>query len=297
MNSPLVSVVSMSLNSSRYIQETIDSVRSQSYQKIEHIIIDGGSTDGTLEIIKSYKNIICLSERETSDQPAFEASWKGFLLARGEFIIWLCMSDKIHNPDWIKNAVEALESERNASWCWGVSQTISENGCFGKVFESQFLEFQAPQKDDFFYYWLVSGHGVESNAVFRKKVFLRCMPRLGCQDWGNHPTLGLNFNLNSMGYQSITLPIIAYEGRIHDNQLNQTRSKSMHAVSVQYNSIRRKFFQRILLSGNHVFLSPDDLRLHSVKRKDLILKYIKFRIYLRLVKSFKKLTRKLLDEF
>jgi len=173
MKSPLVSVVSMSLNSSRYVKETIESVRKQSYQNIEHIIIDGGSTDGTLEIIKSYKNIICLSERETSDLPALEASWKGFRKAKGEFIIWLCVSDKLHDENWIATAVQALASDKCASWCWGLSQSFKENGTVSKVYESQFLEMIPPQKEDFFYYWLVTGLGVECNAVFRKNIFIK----------------------------------------------------------------------------------------------------------------------------
>ena len=117
MKKPLVSVVSMSMNSSQFIEETISSVRKQTYNNIEHIIIDGGSTDGTLKIIDSYKEVICVSEKETSDFPAFEASWKGFRKAKGEFIIWLCISDNLHDENWVATAVQELESDRNASWC------------------------------------------------------------------------------------------------------------------------------------------------------------------------------------
>lgn len=297
MKKPLVSVVSMSMNSSQFIEETISSVRKQTYNNIEHIIIDGGSTDGTLKIIDSYKEVICVSEKETSDFPAFEASWKGFRKAKGEFIIWLCISDNLHDENWVATAVQELESDRNASWCWGLSQAFTEDGCLGKVYESQFLEMIPPQKEDFFYYWLVSGFGVECNAVFRKNIFIKCMPELNCKIWRKHPTLGLNFNLNAMGYQCISLPIICYHGRIHDGQLNQTRKKDMDEVSIRYNILRKRFFLKTLFSKEHVFLSPKNSKIHSVKRSVLILNYLKYKFYFRLIKSFRKISRKILNEY
>lgn len=85
MNNPLVSVITVVFNGEKHIEQTINSVICQSYLHFEYIIIDGASTDGTLEIIKKYeKNITHLvSEKDTG---IYNAMNKGLALAKGEII-------------------------------------------------------------------------------------------------------------------------------------------------------------------------------------------------------------------
>jgi len=123
------------------------------------------------------------------------------------------------------------------------------------------------------------------------------MPALNCKLWRKHPTLGLNFNLNARGYQCIALPIICFHGRIHDGQLNQLRKKDMDKVSVRYNTLRKRFLLKTLFSKEHIFLSPKNSKIHSLKRGVLILKYLKYKFYFRLIKSFRKISRKILNEY
>ena len=59
---PLVSIVTPSLNQGRYLREAIESVRAQTYAPIEHVVVDGGSTDGTLEILREYEGLRWVSE-------------------------------------------------------------------------------------------------------------------------------------------------------------------------------------------------------------------------------------------
>jgi glycosyltransferase involved in cell wall biosynthesis len=100
---PLVSVVTPVYNAEDTIAETINSIISQSYENIEYIIIDGGSNDGTLEIIKAFEDRIAywLSEK---DGGMYEAVNKGFRAARGEIASYL-NADDIYNPGAVAIAV------------------------------------------------------------------------------------------------------------------------------------------------------------------------------------------------
>ena len=66
-NQPLVSIITVVFNNTEYIRDAIESVLSQNYSKIEHIIIDGGSTDGTVDIIKEYRDKISLFHSSALD--------------------------------------------------------------------------------------------------------------------------------------------------------------------------------------------------------------------------------------
>lgn len=89
---PLFTVITVVLNRKDYLEETIMSVLSQTYDNVEYIIIDGGSTDGSLDIIKKYEKCIdyCVSE---PDRGIYHAMNKGIILAQGEIIAILNSDD------------------------------------------------------------------------------------------------------------------------------------------------------------------------------------------------------------
>ena len=84
-NRPMISVITVVLNGERYLEETILSVINQTYKYLEYIIIDGGSTDKTVEIIKKYENQIdyWISQKDNGIGEAFN---KGVRLAKGDYI-------------------------------------------------------------------------------------------------------------------------------------------------------------------------------------------------------------------
>jgi len=90
----LISIITPSLNRANFIVDAIESVLSQDYPAIEHIIVDGGSTDGTLEILKRYSHLRVICE---PDQGLYDAINKGIRLARGE-IIGLLNTDDCYAP-------------------------------------------------------------------------------------------------------------------------------------------------------------------------------------------------------
>ena len=99
--SPLVTIVTVVFNRKEHLEETILSVLSQSYENLEYIIIDGGSTDGTLEIIKRYDDRIdyWVSEKDEGISDAFN---KGVALSRGDYINFQGDGDGFLHPDSIK---------------------------------------------------------------------------------------------------------------------------------------------------------------------------------------------------
>ena len=90
---PLVSIISPSYNQDSFIEDMILSVKNQSYKNIEHIIIDGGSSDNTLEIIKKYEKTYNLSWISEADKGQADAIGKGFDRINGTIVTWLNTDD------------------------------------------------------------------------------------------------------------------------------------------------------------------------------------------------------------
>ncbi len=91
---PKISIVTPSFNQGRYIEETILSVLNQGYPSVEHIIIDGGSTDETLAVLEKYRNNVAYAVSE-ADNGQSHAINKGMALATGEILTWLNSDDRL----------------------------------------------------------------------------------------------------------------------------------------------------------------------------------------------------------
>ena len=101
---PLVSIVTPSLDQARWLPEAIESVRSQTYPHVEHVVVDGGSTDGTVEILRAYEHVRWVSEADRGQSHALN---KGFAMARGEIFGWL-NADDAYLPHAVERGVAEL---------------------------------------------------------------------------------------------------------------------------------------------------------------------------------------------
>lgn len=122
---PLVTVVTPSLNQGRFIRETIESVLGQGYDAIEYLVMDGGSSDGTIDILKDYGNrLTWVSEPDRGQASAINKGWRG---AQGAIIAYL-NSDDTYLPGAVERAVSALGSSPEAGAVYGEGYHVDEAG-------------------------------------------------------------------------------------------------------------------------------------------------------------------------
>src|SRR5688572_25537890 len=123
---PLVSIITPSFNQARYLEATIRSVLGQDYPRIEYMLVDGGSTDGSLEVIKKYENELAWWGSE-KDKGQTDAINKGFARANGEILAWL-NSDDTYEPGAVSAAVKYLQEYSEVGMVYGDCNFINESG-------------------------------------------------------------------------------------------------------------------------------------------------------------------------
>ncbi|HKY56082.1 MAG TPA: glycosyltransferase family 2 protein, partial [Anaerolineales bacterium] len=122
----LVSIITPSFNQARYLEATIQSVLSQDYPRIEYIVVDGNSTDGSVEIIKKFENRLAywISEKDKGQADAIN---KGLARAKGEILAWL-NSDDYYLPNAISSVMKVFDENRDVVMVYGDIVAVNKNG-------------------------------------------------------------------------------------------------------------------------------------------------------------------------
>ncbi len=123
---PLVTIITPSFNQAAFLEKAICSVLEQDYPKLEYIVVDGGSTDGSMEIIKRYEHRLAwwVSEK---DQGQSDAINKGLTRANGEIVAWL-NSDDFYLPGAVSSAVTALQEHPDWGLVYGNMLAVDGEG-------------------------------------------------------------------------------------------------------------------------------------------------------------------------
>ncbi|WDF55110.1 glycosyltransferase family 2 protein [Mucilaginibacter sp. KACC 22063] len=124
MFQPKLSVITIVYNNVRDIERTVKSIVGQTYTNIEYIVIDGASTDGTLEILKKYIDHIAILKSEP-DRGIYDAMNKGLALASGDYVLFMNSGDEIYAPTTVTNI---FASANDADIYYGETEMINDAG-------------------------------------------------------------------------------------------------------------------------------------------------------------------------
>jgi glycosyltransferase involved in cell wall biosynthesis len=121
----LVSIVTPCLNADRYLKETLESVRSQDHPRLEHVVVDGGSTDGTLDLLRAAPGVDWTTGRDAS---MYDAINKGFRRARGDVLAYQNADDRYASADAVSRAVALFQAHPEADVVYGGFRFVDEEG-------------------------------------------------------------------------------------------------------------------------------------------------------------------------
>lgn len=135
---PLITIATVTYNAAEYLERTLHSVELQDYPRIEHLIVDGNSKDGTLSIIRRYvernkqpqHTIRLVSE---SDEGLYDAMNKALTMCEGDYIVFLNAGDKLHADNTISELVKTIEWEHrgvNPAVVYGETDLVDNEGNF-----------------------------------------------------------------------------------------------------------------------------------------------------------------------
>ena len=162
-----ISVVTVCYNMAQYIEQTILSVLNQDYKGLEYIIIDGGSTDGTQQVIEKYKDRLSYYVSEP-DEGMYDAINKGFAHATGDVVAWI-NADDIYMPWTLRVVDQAFSQFPDINWICGKYAFLTESGVLAQVFAKCAIKTQKDIRNG----WCregVLGPLMQENMFWRKSL-------------------------------------------------------------------------------------------------------------------------------
>jgi glycosyltransferase involved in cell wall biosynthesis len=269
---PLVSIVTPSFNTDRYIIRTIESVLSQDYPNIEYIIMDGGSTDDTLKILQGYGDR--LQYFSEPDKGPSDAVHKGFQRARGDILAWIG-ADDIYLPGAVRSGVDALLARPEIDVIYGEGNWIDEHGAVISRYPTLPFDPKILERDCFI---------CQPASFIRASAYRRC---------GLDPDVNMSFDYDlwiRMAQQGIRFQMIPQYlagSRMHHDALTLNQRDTVFRASIgllrrHYGYVpfswafgyaaflrdgRDQFFQPVKYSlRNYLASLPTGLRLNPTKR-------------------------------
>lgn len=129
---PKFSVITVTYNAAAVLEDTIQSVITQTYHHVEYIIVDGGSTDGTLDIVAQYRDRIATVVSEP-DKGLYDAMNKGMRLATGDYLCFLNAGDSFHEDDTLQSIAHSLTGSALPDVIYGQTELVDSEGHFVRM--------------------------------------------------------------------------------------------------------------------------------------------------------------------
>ncbi len=209
---PLITIVTPSYNQGQFLAETIDSVLSPKYPKLEYIVIDGASTDSSLEVIKKYQQDIAYWVSET-DRGQAHAINKGLAKAKGSIVAFL-NSDDLYLPETLLFVAKFFTENPEVDFLCGQTQFIDRNSTptqgFSDLFDVEINELTMTE----------TCHIAQPSTFFRSRI-LESVPSF---DESLHYCFDYDFWLRSFlcGYKFASTSKILSYFRLHDQSKTNT---------------------------------------------------------------------------
>jgi glycosyltransferase involved in cell wall biosynthesis len=201
---PLISVVTPSYNQAGFLEETLLSVKNQDYPNLEHIVIDGGSEDRSIEILRHYENQYNLRWFSEPDKGQSDALNKGFRLARGEIIGWV-NSDDTYLPGAVSTSVEFLQGQHDIGWVYGDGCWVDKDTVLLQIWKSRPFSLTDLLCSSYFL--------VQPTVFFRRKV----LEEIGPVDLSLDYAMDVDFFLRmGLAARAGYIPRLQATRRLHD---------------------------------------------------------------------------------
>lgn len=247
-----VSIVTPSLNQGEFIERTILSVISQDHDDVEHIVIDGGSTDGTIDVLKRYTGrIIWRSERDSGQANAIN---KGLRLASGEVVSYLC-ADDTYEPGALAAVISFFTSHIDCKWVYGKCRIVDVHDREIRTYITRYKNLLSKRYD---YRKLLRENFISQPATFWRRDLLE---EIGYLNEAEHFCMDYEYWLRlGSRYPARVIPAYLANFRYH------ARSKS---GSVD----RRQFRDELRLARKFGAAHPASILLHAVNYHKIVIAY------------------------
>lgn len=232
MNYPKISIITVSYNQAEFIEENIKSVLDQDYPNVEHIIIDAGSTDGTVEILKKYPHLKWISEPDNGQSDGLN---KGFKKATGEIIGWINSDDKLA-PDSLKAVADFFSENPDEIAVVGDQAIIDEKGARLRIIKSREYDYD---------YLLNHATGITQNSTFFKRLVFE---KIGYLDESLHYAMDRDLFIRIASIKKMPyLPKTLAEFRM---QPNAKTAEGSYKFAFELIKIRKKYGGDFFSPGN-----------------------------------------------
>lgn len=236
MKKPFFSIITCTHNSEKYLKECLDSVLNQKFEDYEHLIIDGFSTDKTLEIVKTYQKINSKVKLfQNKPEGIAEAMNQGISQAKGEYLYFLHSDDSLSTHNLLGNINRDIKKLNFPDWIYGQIQVVDGEGQMLGVFPRQSI-FHYPSRFILKYF-----NYIPHQAVFVRHIIFE---KFGTFDQSLKTVMDYDFWLRLANYTRwFYVPTCVANYRIHSNAQSSSRSNLKKNLS-ELILMRRRYLNR-----------------------------------------------------